>query len=339
MLTPPAIATEDILAQLGEWYRLRAQTATFLPLGLDEFAAVYRVEADDGTARLLKLRRGALAEVSVAVPAWLRGQGIVAVMAPQRTVVGRLWAAGHDFTWILYPFFDGATALTTLLTDGQWVAFGQALAAIHAATLPAALAALVPRETYPPNLRERALALDARVGAGEFAAAPDAPVAELARVWLARRADIRTILARHVELAQVLACRADDFVLCHSDLHPNNLLVSKAGALAIVDWDAPIYAPRERDVMCLGGGMSAAWDDPAAEARFRAGYGTVGAEPLALAYYRYDRVVADLAVYGSQIFERRGSVEDRAKGARQMAAQFDPRGVIAAAHAAYARIG
>jgi spectinomycin phosphotransferase len=338
MLTPPAIAASAIIARLGEWYALRARTATFLPLGADEFAAVYRVEAADGTDWFLKLRRGACAEASVAVPAWLRGRGIAEVMAAQPTTAGRLWGEAEGYTWLLYPYFDGANAYATPLSDAQWPVFGRALAAIHGASLPAALAALVPRETYPADLRERVLALDAAVAAGAFDA-PGDPSADLARVWKTQRDEIHTIVARHAELGQPLARRPDDFVLCHSDLHPANLLVGTDGTLAIVDWDAPILAPRERDLICLGGGMSAAWDDPRAEERFRAGYGPSGADPMALAYYRYDRVVADLEAYGGQVFGRRGSLEDRAQGGQKMAAQFDPGNVIPAAHATYARIG
>jgi spectinomycin phosphotransferase len=339
MLTPPAIANVDITDRLGEWYGLRLASATFLPIGQDEYSAVYRVEAADGAAYFLKLRRGTFDEVSVAVPAWLRAHGIAAVMAPLPTTAGRLWASAHGYTWLLYPFFDGANAYATPLDDAEWVAFGQALAAIHSANLPRELAALVPRERYPADLRERALALDAQVAAGDFDTPDDPPSAELARVWRARRDEIHAICARHAELACALAARADAFVLCHSDLHPANLLVGAGGALAIVDWDAPILAPRERDVMCIGGGMSAAWDDARAERLFRSGYGAAGADPLATAYYRYDRVVADLEAYGGQVFGRRGSLEDRAKGARQMSVQFEPGNVIAAAHTAYTRIG
>ncbi len=187
MLTPPAIATSDIAVRLGEWYDLPVRTVTFLPLGADEFAAVYRVGAADDTAWFLKLRRGAFAEVGVAVPAWLRAQGIAAVMAPVPTTAGRLWASAHGYTWILYPFFAGANACATPLTEAQWPAFGRALAAIHGASLPPDLAALVPRETYPPDLRERVRTLDAEVAAGAYSAPKDAPSAELARVWLARR--------------------------------------------------------------------------------------------------------------------------------------------------------
>ncbi len=339
MLTPPAIATSDIAARLGEWYDLPVLAVTFLPLGADEFAAVYRVEAADGAAWFLKLRRGAFAAVSVAVPAWLRASGITGVMAPVPTTAGRLWASAHGYTWILYPFFEGANGYATPLTEAQWPVFGRVLAAIHGASLPPDLAALVPRETYPANLRERVRALDAEVAAGAYSAAEDAPSAELARVWLARRDEIHTILARHAALGQALAARAAPFVLCHSDLHPANLLVGAGGALVIVDWDAPILAPRERDLICLGGGMSAAWDDPRAEALFRTGYGPAGTDPVALAYYRYDRVVADLEAYGSQIFGRRGGLEDRVRGGQKMAVQFEPGDVIPAAHATYARIG
>ncbi len=49
MLTKPDIADELIISRLQEEYDLRVSTLTFLPLGADMGAAVYRVITEDGT--------------------------------------------------------------------------------------------------------------------------------------------------------------------------------------------------------------------------------------------------------------------------------------------------
>ena len=58
----------------------------------------------------------------------------------------------------------------------------------------------------------------------------------------------------------------------------------------------------------------------------------------ALAYYRYERIVADFAAYGEQIFQAQGSVEDRENGVRKVMGQFEPGRVIDIAHQTYQRL-
>ena len=56
MREPPNLADRAIIAALHAHYGLSVTTLTFLPLGADSASAVYRVDADDGTANLLKAR-------------------------------------------------------------------------------------------------------------------------------------------------------------------------------------------------------------------------------------------------------------------------------------------
>ncbi len=75
--------------------------------------------------------------------------------------------------------------------------------------------------------------------------------------------------------------------LCHSDLHAGNVLSEPDGGFYIVDWDEPVLAPKERDLMFIGGGY---WGDcqlPQAEALFYRGYGTTDVDLCALASYHY----------------------------------------------------
>lgn len=337
MLTPPDIAVETIIAYLRESYGQRIARVSFLPIGADANAAVFRVEADDGIPYFLKLKRGDFDEIAVAVPAFLRARGIGQVMAPLATTTGQLWARGHGFVWLLYPFFEGDNGFKTPLSDAQWITLGQSLRAVHSSVLPPALASRVPREDYSSRWRNIVMAYDEQV---ETRAHDDPYARRLAAFWVSKRSEIRTMVERTETLGQTMRQRAgaaDAFVLCHTDLHAGNVLLNASDALelAIVDWDNPLFAPRERDLMFFGGGIGAIWNTLHEEALFYQGYGATMIDPVALSYYRYERIVEDLAAYGEQIFEMQGSAEDREHGLEGTMGQFRPGRVVAIAHQTY----
>jgi spectinomycin phosphotransferase len=335
MLTPPDLSADAIAAHMRDAYGVDVVQVAFLPIGADADAAVYRLDSADGMAYFLKLRRARFDEIAVAVPAFLHAHGVQAVMAPLATVDGALWTSGHGFTWILYPLFVGPNGFERPLSDAQWVALGKSLRAVHAAVLPASLAARVPREEYSPQWRDAVTTFDQQVEADRFA---DPIAARLAAGWRTKRQEIGAMVERAGRLAQTLRDRALPFVLCHTDLHAGNVLLGEDGALAIVDWDDPIFAPKERDLMFIGGGIGGVWDTAREEALFYQGYGPVEIDPIALAYYRYERIVADLAAYGEEVFEAQGSVEDRENGLRKVMGQFEPGRVVEIAHWTYQRL-
>src|SRR5437870_3211049 len=106
MLEKPSLPDAKILACLRAEYGLPVASLTFLPLGVDPYAAVYRALGADGTPWFVKLRRGAFDDLSVALPAYLHQQGIPQIIAPIATQAGqrrRFFNAVplDDFTLIL----------------------------------------------------------------------------------------------------------------------------------------------------------------------------------------------------------------------------------------------
>jgi spectinomycin phosphotransferase len=335
MLTPPDLAPGAISTTLRDRYGLRARTATFLPLGADINSFVFRVDAEDGTPYFLKLRRGEFDEIAVDVPAALHEQGIRQVMAPLATLSQRWWTNAHGYTWLLYPFFEGENGYHTTLSDAQWIAFGRTFRAIHDATLPPELAARVPREDYSPRWCDAVRDFDRQV---ETRAWDDRYARQLAGFWRAKRSEIRAIVDRTEALGTLLRGRTDPYVLCHTDMHPANLLVGTNGDLALVDWDAPLYAPKERDLIFLGGGIGQMWREAREETLFYQGYGPAEIDLVAFSYYRYTRIVDDIASYGMEIFGEQSSEEDRENGLRRLTGQFLPDHVVDGAHQTFERL-
>ncbi|MDQ2784044.1 MAG: aminoglycoside phosphotransferase family protein [Chloroflexota bacterium] len=333
MLEKPDLSDETLRACLRDHYGLHVTQIAFLPIGNDVDTAVYRVVADDATPYFLKLRSwarsGRFDATTVAIPRFLYDQGITPIVAPIETNARQLWARLDAFAVILFPFVTGQNGFAAPLSERQWIALGVALKAMHTAIVPPSLRSSVPQETYAPYWRDLVRAFQAQVASTPFA---DPVAAELAAFLRARRDEIARIVARADTLGAALRARSPAQVLCHADIHGGNVLIGTDGALSIVDWDTLIFAPKERDLMFIGGGVGGVWHGAQEEAWFYQGYGRTAIDPMALAYYRYERIVEDIAAYGEQLLLTDEGGADRAHGLHFFLDQFLPGNVVAIAY-------
>jgi spectinomycin phosphotransferase len=306
MLEKPDIQDRLLIDAVDGEYGLQVAQVAFLPLGCDVNTAVYRLITGDESQFFLKLRRGDFDEVAVTLPYLLKAQGIPSIIAPLETLEERAWGSLGDYKMILYPFIEGQDGYQVTLSDRQWLDFGAALSKVHTSQLPPSLARLIPSEDYNPHGREMVRWFLEQIKTTAYG---DPTAAKLAAFMKARREEITRLVERAEELACILRARYQELVLCHADIHPGNLLIGSNDELYIVDWDNPIWAHKERDLALIGGCDT--WYDEHSKALFYQGYGEVQIDWLALAYYRYERIVQDMMEFGKQLFLTTEGGEDR----------------------------
>lgn len=324
MLEKPSIPDNLIIFHLQEKYGLRFTELTFLPLGADMGTVVYRVVANDGAAYFLKLRKG-FDEISVTVPLFLKSQGVQEIISPTETKSKQGWVDFGEYKMILYPFIDGKDGLERELTDAHRRTLGAALKAIHSANLSPELKKLIPQENFSPQARESVKSLQALVETKLF---DDPTAAKLAEFMKAKRDEITRLIQRTEELVLEVQSQPLDLVLCHSDIHGGNILIGDDGSFYIVDWDNPILAPKERDLMFIGSGIDEIWKSKRDEAVFYECYGKAEINLSALAYYRYERVIQDLAVIGEQLLLSNEGGVDRERSLGWFTSNFEVGGAI-----------
>ena len=330
MLEKPDIQDELIAACLHDEYGLPVVEVAFLPLGADEDSAVYRVVAGDEMPYFLKLRSGIFDEVSVALPKFLSDDGIAHIMAPLASKTGQLWTTLGAFTVMLYPYVEGKDGYEIALSAAAWVNFGRALKSIHTAVLPPTLVRRIQREAFSPQARESVKRFMAHPG--EYAHG-DQAAAQLAAFLETKREKILDLVGRSERLAHALQARPLEFTVCHNDIHAGNLLIDANDKFHIVDWDEVIIAPKERDLMFIGGGQMGPWRSPQEEELlFYQGYGQTEVDATALAYYRYERIVQDIAAFCEQIFLTNEGGEDREQSLQYLKSNFLPNGVLEIAY-------
>jgi spectinomycin phosphotransferase len=326
MLEKPEIDEPEILRCVQTEYGLPVQAVTFLPLGADQNTAVYRVVITDGTAYFLKLRRGEFDEASVAVPNYLHDLGLQQIIPALPTLNGRLTAAISPYRVILYPFVEGKNGFERDLTDRQWIEFGAALKRFHSTEFPQKITQSIPRENFSSHWRDTVKIYLERVAEEPF---QEPVAAEMAAFIRSKKIEIDDLIQRAVQCANKLLQSSGKFIVCHGDIHAWNLLIVDEQIFYMVDWDTLIFAPKERDLMFIGSGLGGNGHTLLEEETlFYQGYGSTQVDPTAMAYYRYERIIEDIAVICDQIFLTDVGGEDRRQHFGYLKSNFLPNHTI-----------
>jgi len=331
MLDKPDLPDETLRTCLNRAFTPHFTRVEFLPIGADNHTAVYRARDELGGSYFVRLRSGGFDPLNVTLLHYLKEQGLGPVIAPIPARDGSLWAGLDPYTVMLYPFIEGQNLYQTGLPEQQWLEFGRSMKRLHSLKLPLDLAMRIRRERFADSYRQSLRLSLNRVIAESF----DEPIARQCATLLRQRyAEIQDLIKRVEQLAEILISRNFEEVLCHADLHAGNLLVEPSGIFHIIDWDEVLLAPKERDLMYVGGGLLGNWRSPAEEeAFFYQGYGPVDLNPAAITYYRYERILTDLAIYADELLAVQGSREERELSFRYMASNFFPGGVLEIARA------
>ena len=325
MIEKQPLSDQLIINCLKTDYGIEAVTLTFLPIGADMNASVYKAEMHDQRSYFVKLKRGHHHDISVVILGLLHDAGIQQIIPPIKTLLGGSTQAIEDFTLIVYPFVKGHDGFSCNLTDDQWIKLGKALRQVHEIDVPSSIHNQLRREVYSPKWREALRSLYVHI---EAKPTGDEIALKLLQFMKENMKAIRRLETRAEQLGQKLQGQSPKFVLCHSDIHGGNVLINGNDTIYIVDWDDPIMAPKERDLMFIGGGVANVWNNPHGEKSFYKGYGRTNISREILAYYRHERIVEDIVEYAQALLLTMTGGEDRQEMYKQFIGMFEPRGVI-----------
>lgn len=325
MIEKQPLSEKFIINCLNADYGIEVTVLTLLPLGADMNASVYKAQTYDQTSYFVKLKRGHHHDIGIAIVELLHDAGIKETIPPVKTILGQSTQHIEDFTLIVYPFVNGQDGFSSNLTDNQWVKLGSALKQVHEIDVPPSIQNRVRREVYSPKWREAVRSLYIHI---DDEPTGDAIALKLLKFMKENILAIRRLVDRAEQLGQKLQNQSHKFVLCHSDIHGGNVLLAGNDNIYIVDWDDPIMAPKERDLMFIGGGVANIWNKPHEEKIFYKGYGTTKVNSTILAYYRHERIVEDIAEYGQALLLTSGGGEERLEMYKHFMWMFEPNGVV-----------
>ncbi|HAT9011106.1 TPA: aminoglycoside O-phosphotransferase APH(9)-Ia, partial [Legionella pneumophila subsp. pneumophila] len=292
--------------------------------GADMNAFGYKADSESNSY-FVKLKYGHHDEINLSIIRLLHDSGIKEIIFPIYTRDTKLFQQIDHFKIIVYPFINAPNGFTQNLTEKQWHQLGKVLRQIHETSVPTAIQQRLRKETYSPKWREMVRSFYNKIG---FDDSDDQITTDFKTFFNQKIDSIHRLVDSSEELSKKIQLDLDKYVLCHSDVHAGNVLVVNEGSIFIIDWDEPMLAPKERDLMFIGGGIGNVWNKPHEIDYFYEGYGKTNVDKIILSYYRHERIVEDIAVYGQDLLSRDQNNESRLESFKHFKSMFDPNDVV-----------
>ncbi|MES2608159.1 MAG: aminoglycoside phosphotransferase family protein [Pseudomonadota bacterium] len=331
MIEKLSILNQHIIDCLQNAYGIEFTVLTPLLWGADINASVYKALATDKSTYFVKLKRGKNHNISVRVIELLENAGIRQIIPIIKTTDGLpIQAIGDDFTLCASPFIEWENGLNRDLSDSQWRTLGKVMRKIHDIKAPFELQMKIRKESYAFKWGEIVRSLYRHIECQSIKSRPinDEIAVQLELFMIKYKVTIFRLIDAAEKLVQQIRGQPSQFVLCHSDIHAGNVLIDENDGLYILDWDDPIRAPKERDLMFIGGGVANAWNKLHEEELFYKSYGKTEVNRTILAYYRHARIVEDIALYGQQMLLTKVERQTGMIMYKQFVDQFNPNGVV-----------
>lgn len=310
LAAPEDLDTSELGRVIQDSWGIEAATVAYAAAGHGSHN--WRVVAPDGRRWFLKAYRhnadSSFFDATHRTAAALHAAGLGFIAAPIPDRQGRLRPAVSDrWELALLPFIEGRNTASRLEADR--VAVAEVVGRLHAfGPVPEGALRWTPGYLQPELRQLLAGDLDRPWRSG--------PYGERARSLLARhRPGIEHLLDLSDRLVKGLEEPEGRWVITHGEPHGGNAMRDTAGAIHLIDCDAMMVAPRERDLRLLlhaGHRRSRGLDPTAVLAAYRSTAGDVEVKPSTIELFRAEWHLMEIGRYATQFSRPHREDEDSA---------------------------
>jgi spectinomycin phosphotransferase len=292
----PVLDRPRLAQMLALEYSLSVVDLTFVPTGW--ISACYRLTCSDGSRRFLKLQPLSGPQATAAsspgfylpLTQRLHQSGLLPNIAyPIPTVSGQLWTSWADWRVILHNYIDGRVVGHNGMTDAVVSQLGGLLGRLHR-SLPALDLKVRFYDRFEIPFQDQLVGMLAALGAK--CSGDTLGQQGLRDVLLPRRDDVLSALRALQATRDRAVAAAHSVVVCHTDLHGENLMLDEAGRLYILDWEGAVLAPREQDLFMFAGEH---WFGEVFLPAYEAETGPIMLDVDWLSFYSLRRLLEDVA--------------------------------------------
>jgi spectinomycin phosphotransferase len=327
MSEKPKFNESEVVNCLRSSYGIEVVRIVPIGGGADQNASVFKVEAS-GVEYFLKQKSNNSNDDALLVQDFLYNQDISEVLSPTKTQDKKLSVSTNHTKLVLYPFIDGFSGVEKSLSEQNWIKFGQTLKKIHSATIPQALRNSIRIENYSTRFPKALIGIFSQISEGSFI---DPVTLRLVDFLKSKEKELYNLVDKTNQLCDKFKFQSKPLVLCHSDIHAGNRFVDKNGNLRIIDFDEPILAPAERDLMFIGSGIIRP-DTPREIDLFYRGYEESNISQEGIAYYRNQRIIEDVVLFAEDILNNKLNTSDKERSFNYLVSNFAPGGALECAN-------
>jgi spectinomycin phosphotransferase len=171
--------------------------------------------------------------------------GITNITHPVATSNGQMRIQLGDTHIALFDLISGTTAEQHNLSEKQLERLGELLASIHQSK--AMIGEYSVRERFEIPFRDRLVAIFNDMS--KISSNSTNYKARLKFFLEPHRQKFMKELETLGELQRKVRRKNLEFVNCHGEPSPGNVLASNSGEVYLLDWDDPIFAPKEKDLL------------------------------------------------------------------------------------------
>lgn len=255
MRSDPTTDKEALLKTLEHAYGLAVHELRFIPTEWQAYC--YVVECSSGERYFLKLyensQRTSFAascrDFYIPLTYELHAKRILPrIPHPIPAVDGQLVHRAQGFSLLLCNYIDGEIVGQDGMTSAILVKLAALLGRLHRSSTEIAV-----RNALVERFEMRFEAEMRRICETPADALPEQSkgTRRLQDQLLTRKDDILGRLTRLKELQQRARTMEHTMVICHTDLHGDNLMLDRQGYLYLLDWENAMLAPAEHDLMFL----------------------------------------------------------------------------------------
>lgn len=244
MISEPNLNKEQLKNLLENKYALQIEDLIFEPKG--EVSWSYIIQCKDGEKKFIKIHKRRdlnIQRLQLLFDLHTKCQ-IENIAYPLKTIEGDLEIEVDGYPAVLFNFINGKTSLEQELTNDQLMNLGELLARIHQSKV--AVGSFDTKEkfthSFKPGIQNIYDYLDKPQELNE-------PQKETVEIYRRFREIFLAELDSLEKLGVDFRNRDIEFVNCHGEPSPNNILITPKGQVYLIDWDEPIFAPKEKDLM------------------------------------------------------------------------------------------
>lgn len=313
MRTEPAIPLKQIRQYINEYYHTHIDTLEFLPIG--EGAWCFHGKGD--LDLFIRLVKDPPAKETLYLSQFLHDQGLPVVsVLPDKSgeFISNIGKGGI----IVYPFIHGTSLMKSSVLETDVSHFrkkiGTIIARLHRLNLGDNVRLHLPTEDFSKFQAESVAIL--QIVKQEH---HDPLLKDFSHFLCLWQKELENLLRVTRKLARHLRSHKLDYVLCHGDIHEDNVLVSREGQLFIIDWDNMILAPRERDLMFFYG--TGLVDYLEGYRRHEVNYQI---HQTLVDYYVLEWALQEIVDYGTRLSDTRFDTSGRLDAWKQFQGLFEP---------------